>query len=208
MPGNPKGTSAQVYAHRFLDRIVKNFNYLIDLHTASFGRINSFYVRADLNCPTTDWMARLPHASIILHNSGPDGALRSAAADMGIHAITLELGNPMLFQKHLFIPGLSGILNVLSRLEMLPQHEIPPRTPPLVCRRSYWIYTTTGGLLDVLPPLGKIISKGEKVAKVMNIFGDTLEEYFSPEDCVVIGRSTNPVNQTGSRILHLGVIGE
>jgi len=45
------------------------------------------------------------------------------------------------------------------------------------------------------------------VARVRDIFGDLIEEYRAPEDGIVIGRSTHPVNQTGSRILHLGIEG-
>jgi len=48
MPGKPNGTVSDVYAWRVMNRIVHQFDYLIDLHTASFGRINSYYVRADM----------------------------------------------------------------------------------------------------------------------------------------------------------------
>ncbi|MFN7115427.1 MAG: succinylglutamate desuccinylase/aspartoacylase family protein, partial [Saprospiraceae bacterium] len=45
MPGKAKGNMSEVYAYRFVNRIVKEFDYLVDLHTASFGRINSYYIR-------------------------------------------------------------------------------------------------------------------------------------------------------------------
>ncbi|HQU58269.1 MAG TPA: succinylglutamate desuccinylase/aspartoacylase family protein, partial [Saprospiraceae bacterium] len=48
MPGKPNGNVSQVYAYRVMNWIVKEFNYLIDLHTASFGRVNSYYIRADM----------------------------------------------------------------------------------------------------------------------------------------------------------------
>ena len=35
-----------------------------------------------------------------------------------------------------------------------------------------------------------------------------IREYRSPFDGIVIGRSVNPVGQTGARILHLGRIAE
>jgi predicted deacylase len=74
-PGTPNGTSSQVFNYNFFEKIVKCFNYLVDLHTASFGRINSFYIRADLNDPITSIFAKLQQPQIILHNSGQDGAL-------------------------------------------------------------------------------------------------------------------------------------
>jgi predicted deacylase len=95
-------------------------NDVVDLHTASFGRVNSFYVRADMNDPMTRRMAFLQHPQIIVQcvsalscrketaplsyfvpttsNTGPDGSLRGAAAQLGINAITVEIGNPHTFQ--------------------------------------------------------------------------------------------------------------
>jgi len=35
MPGKEHGTVSQVYAWRIVNKVIKNFNYLLDLHTAS-----------------------------------------------------------------------------------------------------------------------------------------------------------------------------
>jgi predicted deacylase len=72
-PGQEFGTASQVYAYNLLTKVVNHFNYLIDLHTASFGRVNSYYVRADMNDPISAIMAKLQQPQIILHNSGQDG---------------------------------------------------------------------------------------------------------------------------------------
>jgi hypothetical protein len=68
------------------------------LHTASFGRINSYYVRADLNDPDVNALATLLKPQIILHDAGHGGTLRGAATKLGIKAITVEIGNPQLLQ--------------------------------------------------------------------------------------------------------------
>lgn len=44
------------------------------------------------------------------------------------------------------------------------------------------------------------------VARMKDIFGNYVEEYFAEDDGVVIGRSSNPVAERGSQILHLGVM--
>ena len=56
-----------------MEKVVKVFEYHVDLHTASFGRINSYYVRADMKDPVTAKMTDLMFPQIILHNSGQDG---------------------------------------------------------------------------------------------------------------------------------------
>ena len=207
MPGTEDGYESQVYAARLMNRVINQFDYLLDLHTASFGRINSFYVRADLQDPTTAVLANLQNADIILHKE-LDGTLRSAAAELGIYAITIEMGNPHRFQRSMVQAAVGGLRNVLIHLGQTPGEITPPdpAEPPVVCDRSYWLYTEQGGILEVYPSLTTRVTAGEPIARLSNVFGDVLQEYIAPEDGIVIGRSVNPVNQTGGRILHLGLI--
>lgn len=60
-------------------------------------------------------------------------------------------------------------------------------------------------LHNILLAIMKDLNKGDKIAIVKTIFGKTIKEYFCPENGIVIGKSVNPVNQSGSRILHLGI---
>jgi predicted deacylase len=207
-PGKPIGTCGQIYANRLMERVIMQFEYLIDLHTASSGRANSLYVRADMSEPVMAWMARLQQPQIIVHNHGADGTLRSAAVSRGIAAITVEVGNPQRFQRGLIKSSLSGIHNVLGHLKMLPLNEDVLTEEPVICRRSFWLYTDCGGLLEVYPSVASYVRKNELIARVTNVFGDVIREYRSPEDGIVIGKNTNPVNQTGARILHIGLIGK
>ena len=206
MPGKPNGNMSEVYAHRILKKIVRHFEYLLDLHTASFGRINSYYIRADMENEVTAQMAILQNADIIVHNPPHDGTLRGAAMDLGIPAITVEAGDPHRFQKGMIRSALTGIRNVMRHLEMTEEDVIPDAEPPYKCQRSYWIYTTIGGILEIFPQITDLVKKGERIALVRDVFGEILREYVAPEDGVVIGRSVNPINQTGSRILHLGIL--
>jgi uncharacterized protein len=206
MPGKKGGNRGEVYSYRINERIVEPLDYLIDLHTASFGRINSHYVRAELSHPEVKKLAELQNAQIILHNTGKDGTLRRAAMDKKIVALTVELGDPHRFQKKMIKAALIGIDNIIRHLKMCPGKIKKPAQKPVMCTRSYWIYTEHGGILEVFPSLTDKVKKGEKIAVVRSVFGDILEEYFCPEDGIVIGKSIDPVNQTGSRILHLGVL--
>ncbi|MFK8005640.1 MAG: succinylglutamate desuccinylase/aspartoacylase family protein [Saprospiraceae bacterium] len=206
MPGKPNGTVSQIYAWRIVHRIIKEFDYLIDLHTASNGRVNSYYVRADMDDKIVRKMALLQNAQIIVHNPPSDGTLRGTADEMGIKAITLEVGNPNTFQKGLIRDGLTGIHNVLGHFGMQDCEYDEPDEETVLCKNSYWIYTDTGGIMTVHPQVAQLVKKGEVIATMRNIFGDLVKEYFAPEDGIVIGKSVSPINQTGGRILHLGIL--
>ncbi|KAL6050373.1 SPX domain-containing protein [Balamuthia mandrillaris] len=224
-PGSMKQPS-KAFAQRFLMRIISKVEYLIDLHTASFGRINSLYVRADMNDPITARMAYLQEPQIIVHNTGPDGSLRGAAADLGINAITVEIGNPSQFQKRYITHALLGVHNILCYLKMIPEVEEEQQPPPppeqqpsptslqfgahyevTLCSKSYWSFTDMGGVLEVLPEINSWVRKGQTVAVLRNIFGDVIKKYHALDDGIVVGKNCNPVAQTGDRIMHLGVPG-
>ncbi|KAJ1822274.1 hypothetical protein LPJ56_003105 [Coemansia sp. RSA 2599] len=205
MPGKPNASGPQVYAYNLIQRIVRHFEYLIDLHTASRGRINSLYVRANLRDPRTARMARLQNPQIIVHNTSPGGSLRGAAMDLGIPAITVEIGDPSTFNEAYVKNALIGVTNILSQMTMLPNQETPSEYEPVVCSRSYWIFAKSGGILTVYPELATWVRAGDLIATVHNVFGDVEEEYYAPQDGVIVGKHVDPVCQTGNRILHLGV---
>lgn len=206
MPGKEDGNISQVYAYRFIQRFVKHIDFLLDLHTASTGRINSYYVRADMEHPQVKKMATLQNADIIVHNPPLDGTLRGAADDLGIPAITLEVGNPSTFQKKLIRSGVDGVHNVLCDLNMIDDEIMITEKKTVICQKSMWIYTDTGGLLTIPVELRQIVKKGDLIAVLRDIFGSKVKEYFAPHDGIVIGKSISPVNQTGGRILHLGLL--
>jgi predicted deacylase len=206
-PGQPDGNAPQVYAHRLIDRIVRHFDYLVDLHTASTGRVNSLYVRADLDNPDALRMATLQRPQIILDDPPSDHTLRGHADELGIPAITVEIGNPQRFQHEMIKRSLVGLRAVIAEAGMVPRRKVSLGAAPVVCSSSRWMYTHVGGLLEVLPGCTDRVREGEMVARVTNIFGDPICVYHAPHDGIVIGKSVDPVAETGARILHLGVVG-
>lgn len=205
MPGKENGNVSQVYAYRFFEKFIRHMDYLLDLHTASAGRVNTYYVRADMKHPITRKLALLQNAQIIVHNPPSDGTLRGAADAIDIPAITLEVGNPNTFQKKMIKSGVIGVHNVLSYLEMIDEPVETPQYPTVICQRSYWIYTDVGGLLALHVDLMEEVEEGTLLASIRDVFGNIVKQYYAPEAGIVVGKSVSPVNQAGGRILHLGI---
>jgi uncharacterized protein len=204
-PGRADGTTSEVYVHRIVERIIKLLEVHIDLHTASFGRINSHYVRADMKDDKTSRLARLQNPQIIVHNPPNDTTLRGAADALGIPSVTVELCDPHVFQEGVVNEGLLGIRNAMVDLGMVEGSILCPVEQTIVCERSRWLYTDEGGILYVFPKVASRVAEGDLIAEVRTIFGDVTKRYHAPADGIVVGRSVNPLNQTGSRILHLGL---
>lgn len=205
-PGKEEGNCSQVYAYNLLHRIINRFDYMIDLHTASHGRVNSLYIRANMEHEIIAKMATLIEPQIILTNPAPMQTLRGQAISLGIPALTLEMGNPSRIQKDVVRSSLLGIKNVLRWLKFLPGPIKKQSSDTVLCSESQWIYTDCGGFLETIPSVATKVEKGEMIARMRNIFGDVIREYRAPHDGIIIGRSVNPVAQTGARVVHLGKI--
>ncbi|MBD63679.1 MAG: hypothetical protein CME62_00600 [Halobacteriovoraceae bacterium] len=205
MPGKPVGTTSQIYAHHFTQKIIKKFDYLLDLHTASHGRVNSLYLRADLDNEQTRTLAYLQSPQIIVKKYDEQGTLRSWANENGIPAITVEIGNPNAFQHNLIDETLDGVLNTMRHLKMIEGKVQDLITDAVVCDHSYWIYSKRGGIVDVFPGLTEQIRKGDVIAKVYDVFGQVKEEIVADRSGIVIGKNVRPNCESGTRILHIGV---
>ncbi len=205
MPGNPDKKSSNIYAHFFVNKIIKKFDYHFDLHTASHGRVNSLYLRADLENNETRNLAYLQNAQIIVQKYDEEGTLRGWSSEQGIPCITVEIGNANAFQHSLIDETLDGILNTMKYLKMLPGEVKNMMHNTIICDHSYWIYSKKGGIVDVIPKLADIVKAGEVIAKIYDVFGQIREEIIATREGVVIGKNLRPNCDSGTRILHLGV---
>jgi predicted deacylase len=205
MPGAPSGATSSIYAHEFVTKIVAKFDYLLDLHTASHGRVNSLYIRADLENEKTRTLAYLQNPQIIVQKYDEQGTLRSWAHDHSIPAITIEIGNPNAFQHTLIDETLEGVINTMTHLEMLEGDVADLIEDTVVCDRSYWIYSKKGGIIDVMPNLADMVKEGQVIAKVYDVFGHVREVIKADRAGVVIGKNVRPNCDAGTRVLHLGV---
>jgi predicted deacylase len=62
--------------------------------------------------------------------------------------------------------------------------HVGPNT--LLCSRGSWIYTRTGGVLEVYPQVNTIVRKGDLIARIKNIFGNIVDEILAPAHGVVL----------------------
>ncbi len=211
-PGKEKGNRSQQMVYQIAQKIIPLFNYHVDLHTASFGRVNTLYGRGDMQNDTLSTMLRLLEPDIIVSNKGtasfgePSGlTLRAYAISKGVQSITLEYGNPQVYQEEMIERGTTGLQNLMKWLGLQPgEATVPPARN--VCSKSYWLFTQKGGYLELHVDLNEKLTKGQPIGTLRNAFGDIIEEYKAPEDGIVIGKSTNPVNISGGRIIHLGIL--
>ncbi|MEC7264649.1 MAG: succinylglutamate desuccinylase/aspartoacylase family protein, partial [Bacteroidota bacterium] len=160
-PGKKNGNRSQQMAYQIAQKIIPLFNYHVDLHTASFGRVNSLYGRGDIKDDTLSTMLRILDPDIIVSNKGVASfgeasglTMRAYAISKGVKSITLEYGNPQVYQQEMIERGTKGVADLLKWLGFTEGTVAIPSARN-VCSKSYWIFTQKGGYLDVLVGLSQ-----------------------------------------------------
>jgi predicted deacylase len=125
---------------------------------------------------------------------------------LNIPSVTVEIGDPSRFHLRFIKSALLGVENILGFLNMYPFPNVPHEVLPVLCSHSKWIYAGRGGVLYVHPDINVWVRQGELIAEVTDIFGNIIEHIFADEDAVVVGKSVNPVCQSGDRVIHLGYV--
>src|SRR5690606_28109238 len=93
---------------------------LVDFHTGSFDRSNLPQVRADLTDERVIEFSRGFGATVVLHSPGAKGMLRTAATQIGIPAVTFEVGAPLRLEPAEIAQAVAAIDRLMLKLGMLP----------------------------------------------------------------------------------------
>lgn len=203
-PGSDKGSLASRLANTFLTEIVQHADYGIDLHTAAVYRDNFPQIRADLDDPNAERIARAFGAPVLLNSALVDGSLRGSAAKHDIPVIVYEAGEALRFDEVAIRTGLQGVLNVMRSIDMLPPSTRRRKAVrPLVARESTWLRAPGSGVMRAYVPLGGLVDEGQLMGVVAGPFGENEKEIRAPFDGFVVGRSNLPLMHEGEAVFHL-----
>ncbi len=204
-PGSEKGSLAARVAHLFIEEVVAKCTHGIDLHTAARHRDNFPQLRANLEDPEVDRMARAFNAPVIINTEIAQGTLRSAAANMGIPVVVYEAGEALRFDEVAIRAGVRGVVAVMRELDMLPTLKSRPLRllSPYVARSSTWVRAHKSGILRASKMLGENVARGESLGVISDPFGARDEEVTATHEGIIIGRTNIPLVNEGEALFHI-----
>ena len=144
-PGSEKGSVAARTAKVFFGSVVTRCTHVVDLHTAAINRENLPQIRAALDQPGVEEIARGFAIPVIVNSGLLPGSLRAEAGKIGIPVVTYEAGEALRLDEKAIVTGVRGVVNVMRTLEMLPARAHRAR-----CARSRTSRTRRVGS-DLLP---------------------------------------------------------
>ncbi len=207
-PGSERGPLASRLAWVFLNQIVKQCDYGIDLHTGAIHRSNLPQIRANLDDPATFAMAKSFGVPVLLNSNLRDGSLREAADGHGVTVLLYEAGEALRFNEFSIRAGISGIMKVMRHLKMLAptrKSKVPP-VEPFVARSSSWARAPHSGVLRCYKQLGDRVEKDEVIGSVFDPSDMFMQTEFAMKSGfagVVIGKTNIPLVYEGDAVLHI-----
>lgn len=206
-PGSPNGSLASRMAHQFMDVVVADSDYGIDLHTGSNHRSNLPQIRCDLEDEESQSLAVAFGAPVILGANLRDGSVRKAAVDSGVRMLLFEAGEALRFDEVSIRVGVRGIVAVMREIGMLPQKRSRTRRrEPVIATHSGWMRAPGSGILRMRANLGDRVKKGEVIGMVSDPFGESEDEIRSSRAGLVIGRNELPLVHEGEAVAHVATI--
>lgn len=203
-PGSVKGSLAGRIANLFLTEIVSRCTHGIDLHTAAIHRDNLPQVRAVLDDPETERMARAFMSPVIVNTQITEGTLRKEAEKMGVSVIVYEAGEALRFDEVSIRAGVKGVISTMRELEMLPKLKGARKIfEPIVARSSTWVRASKSGILRSVKSLGEKVDKDEVMGIISDPFGEEEETVTASAEGIIIGRTNIPLVNEGEALFHI-----
>ncbi len=203
-PGSEKGSLTARVAHLFMTEIVARCTHGIDLHTGAIHRSNLPQIRADLDDPETDRLARSFGVPVLLNASLRDGSLRQAAAEHGIPTLLYEAGTALRYDLVPIRAGVHGVLQVMRALGMLAQlKRRRVAVDPFEARSSTWVRAPDSGMLRSCVRMGARVQRGEVLGYVSDPYSGHSDKVTAPARGVIIGCLESPMAHEGEALFHI-----
>jgi uncharacterized protein len=212
-PGNQTGNLAERLAAVLFD-LIGQCSCAIDIHTPTRG---GRYVPIAILPPlrvgeaaeAAVWLAdQFAPGYVMKTNSGmyvSNGILCVEASKRGVPSFTFEIGEGGQLEQEMIDRGAQCVGNALVGLGMIDGERCVPTTN-YVMREFLGVRAQRGGLLYTAATLGSVVKEGDLLARIVNIFGDTVETVIAPEAGVFVRATTLSTVSTGERVATLGLL--
>lgn len=195
-PGRPDGTVTERLAYAICNDVFSHVDYHIDIHAGGTRgtsiRMAGFTpVKGEFGRKTVELAKCFPVE--ILWKTTPWAKIGVAARERGVMHMAYEATGQGRVEEEDVQILVTGIRNVMKHLGMIEGDlEGIPEERKVIDNETY-IYAQVGGLLRSNVLTGDLISEGELLGVVKDVYGTVVEEFTAPFDGIVTGIRTKPV---------------
>jgi uncharacterized protein len=200
-PGNENGASAPSrHAGILFNRLFRpNADYALDFHTGTTGMDVTAFNLARMELPEVRAMAELFPIDQIFDNAAYPTLLANAFINVGIPALTPEIGASRILDLNMIPLFVEGTMNVLKHHGIISGQIVRTGrdTDIFIANSGHTILATHGGFVELLVKLNDKVKAGQKVAIQRNTFGEVVAEYTSGVAGEVMARRSDATAEPG-----------
>jgi predicted deacylase len=201
-PGDPAGSYTDRLAHDIFTTLIEPADALIDLHGGDLVEaLEPFALYSSEEARQLALAFNLPYV-IDSQGGSLQGMTAAAAAQVGIPGVIAEAGGIGQLDPHAVGLLTDGTKNALRQLEMLPGDPAPSASKTV--HNFVWVRCTPAGFWEAAVTTGDIVSAGDTLGVVKDLYGDTLETLHAPEDGVILFLTTSAAVAEEGLLLGLG----
>ncbi len=218
-PGNKSGSSTEKIAHFITSEVISRSDYFLDIHAGDASedlipfvcyydnKQNSEKTRsAEMLCEASGFENIVSYPYTISAKQPALYAFKQAVQD-GKVALSIESGKLGNVQSEAISGTKEAIYRMLQAAGMYERKDLP------VPQRSKNRYTNQSsikceqqGIFYSELKAGDGVKKGQKIARITDLFGKTIAEIFAPETGVILYKvGTPPVNK-GETLFCIGIL--
>lgn len=218
-PGKEFGKPTERMAYALFEDIKKYADFLIDYH--SWGQYHDAKPYAVFKMCEDPKVSQMTEDITMAFNSplvcklditkplsepAPvGGAMDVNCQKVGIPSFMAEVGHAGWGEPEWNVVAKEGTLNILRYLKMIPGEYVKAEKQIVLTAREIIKCNTTGLCVMEAKPQ-QLVKKGERICKIVNVYGDVLEEVLAPRDIYPISLRYEPTVNVGDRVAFVGSV--
>ena len=136
-----------------------------------------------------------------------DGSLRQAASQRDVDILLYEAGEGLRFDELAARVGVTGILRIMRKLDMISGKGIArQKVPSIRSTASYWQRAPAGGLLRTFKTIGETVAAKDVLGVISDPFGEVETEVTADYGGLIVGRTNLPVVNEGDGLFHVAEV--
>jgi uncharacterized protein len=214
-PGDPAGSFAQRLAHATFTQLIKGSDALVDAHAGDMVEALepfALYEAGPAEASARELATAYGLPYVIRQEPGPDravgGTTSSAAAEIGVPAITAEAGGCGLVERaavDTHIRGLNRVLELLGMTDEAAGSQGGDQAQPSFLERFIWLRCADQGWWEPAVQVGEQVSQGQALGTVSSIDGgQLLQTITAPAAGVPMFVTSSPAVAADGLLLGLG----
>jgi hypothetical protein len=204
-PGSPSGSLAGRVAHKLMQEIIPNVDYIIDFHTGGSGRFNAPQLRYSKDNKALNDLAIAFGAPFVLYSNTLSKSFRTSCFKLGKPLLLFEGGKSFHIDEFVTNTGVNGAKRVLKHFGMLKTtfKSSRPKKDCVFINDSKWVRAHSSGMFKVSIAVGAQVKKGDTLGNITDPYGKLNHFVKAPNSGYIINVNESPIVYQGDALFHI-----